>query len=84
LPLSVQTQTAAQTSQLACDLQHVQLITPPPGIKRRLPEINSPHRKARGVKPIDHYGMRHFFETRCIEQGVNIPTVSRWLGHQAG
>jgi integrase len=24
------------------------------------------------------------FATRCIEAGVDIPTVSRWLGHQDG
>jgi hypothetical protein len=22
--------------------------------------------------------------TRCIESGIDIPTVSRWLGHQDG
>jgi hypothetical protein len=24
------------------------------------------------------------FATRCIEAGVDIPTVSRWLGHNDG
>ena len=24
------------------------------------------------------------FATRCIESGVDIPTVSRWLGHKDG
>jgi integrase len=24
------------------------------------------------------------FATRCIEAGVDIPTVSRWLGHSDG
>jgi hypothetical protein len=24
------------------------------------------------------------FAARCIEAGVEIPTVSRWLGHQDG
>jgi hypothetical protein len=24
------------------------------------------------------------FATRCIESGVDIPTVSRWLGHRDG
>jgi len=28
--------------------------------------------------------LRHLFATRCIENGVDIPTVSRWLGHQDG
>jgi site-specific recombinase XerD len=26
----------------------------------------------------------HLFATPCIENGVDIPTVSRWLGHQDG
>jgi integrase len=28
--------------------------------------------------------LHHIFAASCIEQGVNIPTVSRWLGHQDG
>jgi integrase len=28
--------------------------------------------------------LRHLFATRCIKSGVDIPTVSRWLGHQDG
>ncbi|MBU6410034.1 MAG: hypothetical protein KGR98_06580, partial [Verrucomicrobia bacterium] len=28
--------------------------------------------------------LRHLFATRCIEAGVDIPTVLRWLGHQDG
>ena len=31
-----------------------------------------------------HHDMRHFFATTCIESGVDIPTVSRWLGHKDG
>ncbi|MHB8523566.1 MAG: hypothetical protein ACYDH9_22810 [Limisphaerales bacterium] len=27
---------------------------------------------------------RHFFATTCIESGVDIPTISRWLGHSDG
>ena len=27
---------------------------------------------------------RHFFATTCIESGVDIPTISRWLGHKDG
>jgi integrase len=30
------------------------------------------------------HDLRHLFATRCIESGVDIPTVSRWLGHQDG
>ena len=31
---------------------------------------------------IDDWG--HLFATRCLASGVNIPTVSRWLGHSDG
>jgi integrase len=28
--------------------------------------------------------LRHLFATRCIESGVDMPTVSRWFGHKDG
>lgn len=37
-----------------------------------------------GIKPMTHHDLRHLFATRCIESGVDIPTVSRWLGHSDG
>jgi integrase len=37
-----------------------------------------------GMKRITHHHMRHLFATICIESGVDIPTVSRWLGHKDG
>jgi integrase len=37
-----------------------------------------------GMQRITHHDLRHFFATRCIESGVDIPTVSRWLGHKDG
>jgi integrase len=40
--------------------------------------------KLAGVKRITHHDLRHLFATRCIESGVDVPTVSRWLGHQDG
>ena len=33
-----------------------------------------------GIDRITHHDLRHLFATRCIESGVDIPTVSRWLG----
>ncbi len=36
------------------------------------------------VPHISHHDLRHLFATTCIESGVDIPTVSRWLGHQDG
>lgn len=37
-----------------------------------------------GIQRITHHDFRHLFATRCIEAGVDIPTVSRWLGHSDG
>jgi integrase len=36
------------------------------------------------IPRITHHDLRHLFATRCIESGVDIPTVSRWLGHKDG
>ena len=40
--------------------------------------------KKLGIARITHHDLRHLFATRCIESGVDIPTVSRWLGHKDG
>lgn len=40
--------------------------------------------KVTGTARITHHHLRHLFATRCIESGVDIPTVSRWLGHRDG
>ncbi len=40
--------------------------------------------EAVGVARMNHHDLRHLFATRCIESGVDIPTVSRWLGHSDG
>jgi integrase len=37
-----------------------------------------------GTDRITHHDLRHLFATRCIESGVDIPIVSRWLGHKDG
>ena len=37
-----------------------------------------------GMARITHHDLRHLFATRCIESGVDIPTVGRWLGHKDG
>ena len=36
------------------------------------------------IPRITHHDFRHLFATHCIESGVDIPTVSRWLGHNDG
>ena len=40
--------------------------------------------KKLGLARFTHHDLRHLFATRCIEAGVDIPTVSRWLGHKDG
>ncbi len=40
--------------------------------------------KRLGIARFTHHDLRHLFATRCIESGVDIPTVSRWLGHKDG
>lgn len=37
-----------------------------------------------GLDRMTHHDLRHFFATSCIEAGIDIPTVSRWLGHKDG
>jgi len=37
-----------------------------------------------GFPSYTHHDFRHYFATTCIEEGVDIPTVSRWLGHSDG
>ena len=37
-----------------------------------------------GMKRITHHDLRHLFATRCIESGVDVPTLARWLGHHDG
>jgi integrase len=37
-----------------------------------------------GITRFTHHDLRHLFATRCIESGVDVPTVSRWLGHKDG
>ncbi len=37
-----------------------------------------------GVEKLVHHDLRHLFATTCIESGVDIPTLSRWLGHRDG
>jgi integrase len=39
---------------------------------------------AAGIKPLTNHLLRHLFATRCIECGVDIPTVSEWLRHKDG
>jgi len=37
-----------------------------------------------GINHLSHHDLRHIFATRCIEAGVDIPTLASWLGHKDG
>jgi integrase len=37
-----------------------------------------------GIPRITHHDLRHLFATTAIESGIDIPTVSRLLGHKDG
>jgi integrase len=52
-------------------------------VRECLGSLKSACRKL-GIKALTHHDLRHLFATSCIESGVDIPTVSRWLGHSDG
>lgn len=37
-----------------------------------------------GLPHLRIHDLRHLFATRCIEAGVDIPTIASWLGHKDG
>ena len=53
------------------------------GVRECQKAIDSACKKL-GIIRFTHHDLRHLFATRCIESGVDIPTVSRWLGHKDG
>lgn len=40
--------------------------------------------KLAGLPRQSHHSFRHLFATRCLESGVDLATLARWLGHQDG
>lgn len=40
--------------------------------------------KAVGVARMTHHDLRHLFATTCVESGVEVTTLSKWLGHADG
>jgi integrase len=51
---------------------------------RRCHEARARACKENGIPRLTHHDFRHLFATRCIESGVDIPTVSHCLGHKDG
>ncbi|MFM9032299.1 MAG: tyrosine-type recombinase/integrase, partial [Opitutaceae bacterium] len=37
-----------------------------------------------GAERLTHHDLRDVFATLCLEKGVDVPTVARWLGHADG
>jgi integrase len=37
-----------------------------------------------GIAHLRVHDLRHIFATRCIEAGVDLPTIAHWLGHKDG
>jgi len=54
------------------------VITKEPGnaLKRACKRLHMP--------PLRNHDLRHFFASACIASGVDVPTVSRWMGHADG
>jgi integrase len=52
-------------------------------VKECLGALKSACRRV-GIRHLTHHDLRHLFATSCIESGVDVPTVSRWLGHSDG
>jgi len=59
------------------------LKNPAVGVRECQKAIDSACKKL-GIVRFTHHDLRHLFATRCIESGVDIPTVARWLGHKHG
>jgi integrase len=49
-----------------------------------MPELSDASLRPLGYSPDHPPDLRHLSATRGIEAGVDIPTVSRWLGHNNG
>jgi integrase len=59
------------------------LNNPVAGVCECQKAIDSAYKKL-GITRFIHHDLRHLCATRCIEFGVDIPTVSRWLGPSDG
>jgi integrase len=55
-------------------------VLPREGVRRGLSNACN----GAGLRHLTHHDFRHFFITRCIESGVDVPTVARWVGHRDG
>jgi integrase len=76
-----------ELEQMLTELRAKRVAEPPTATIMRVFECQNSMTNAAakiGMKRITHHDLRHLFATICIESGVDIPTVSRWLGHKDG
>jgi integrase len=76
-----------QLEAMLCEMREHRIDEAPTATVMRVKECqHSMDRAAKlvGMHRITHHDLRHLFATVCIENGVDIPTVSRWLGHKDG
>jgi integrase len=74
-----------ELEQMLTELRVERLVEPPTATIMRVFECQNSMTNAAakiGMKRITHHDLRHLFATICVESGVDIPTVSRWLGPQ--
>ena len=37
-----------------------------------------------GIQNLRHHDLRHYFATKAVQAGVDMPTIAKWLGHSDG
>ena len=37
-----------------------------------------------GIPYLRHHDLRHYFATKAVQSGVDMPTIAKWLGHADG
>ena len=37
-----------------------------------------------GIQNLRHHDLRHYFATKAVQAGVDMPTIAKWLGHADG
>jgi integrase len=52
------------------------ILRPTIGLRNACKRLGFPH--------LRNHDLRHLFATRCLEAGVDVPTVASWLGHRDG
>jgi integrase len=51
---------------------------------RNCPNSMTRAAKKVGIQRLVHHSLRHMFITRCLEVGIDILTIAKWVGHRDG